>query len=97
MRVIYRNDRLEEYLNNPKRLAKDFPPAVVKAVPKKLKALKEAESLRHLLLLTGGSKKLKGRRQHQHRLELDGQFRLILEVVNTKPLTVMIMAIGDIH
>lgn len=97
MRIVYKNERFKAYLHNPKELAKDFPPAVVKAVPKMLKAIRKAKSLRELADDTGGLKKLKGRRENQYRLELGSQFRLLLEVVNKNPLTVRIMAIGDFH
>lgn len=97
MRIVYKNERFKAYLHNPKELAKDFPPAVVKAVPKRLEAIKNTTSLWQLRKLAGHSKKLKGIGENQYRIELDGQFRLLLEVVNKKPLTVRIMAIGDFH
>lgn len=97
MRIVYKNERFKAYLHNPKELAKDYPPAVVKAVPKRLEAMEKATSLTHLQELTGCLEKLKGKRKNQHRLELDGQFRLIFEVVNTKPLTAMIIEIIDYH
>jgi proteic killer suppression protein len=73
--------------------------AVVRGFRKALQAIRSATDLRDLYSTRGfRMERLQGKRQHQHSMRINGQWRLIIEVIEKGPTKkIKIVRIEDYH
>lgn len=98
MQVEFDDPDLEDLETNPKA-GFDRPQGVVRGFRKVMQAIRAASDERDLYQLKGlRFEKLKGDRQGQSSLRLNGQWRLIVEVRGTAPLKIIgVIEIVDYH
>jgi proteic killer suppression protein len=100
MNVLFEQPELDR-LETDGTFSMGLPPAVVKQYRKRLQFIRAAVDTRDLRAMSSWRlEKLKGKRQHQHSLRLNDQFRLVVEIQsdpNTGSQQVLIVAVEDYH
>lgn len=93
MRVVFTDEDLRRLERDPAFTA-GFGREVVRGFRKAMQAIRAAEDSRDLYRGGLRAERLKGQRQHQHSIRLNGQWRLILEI-EAKDVTVI--RVEDYH
>ena len=98
MDVEFVDDELDK-LETDFSFHKGLPPPVVKQYRKLTQFIRAAADERDFYAWKGlRYKKMEGKRQHQHSMRLNDQYRLVLEIkVNGLKKAVMICEVDDIH
>jgi proteic killer suppression protein len=94
----FADDDLDRLETDPK-FSGDHPQAVVRGFRKAMQAIRAATDLRDLYATRGfRMERLQGKRQHQHSMRLNDQWRLIIEVVEKGAARkIKIVRIEDYH
>ncbi len=76
-----------------------LPPFVVTSYRKKLQAISQARDTRDLRNMKSlRLEKLKGKRQHEHSMRLNGQYRLVLEIASANgEQRIVLKSVEDYH
>lgn len=98
MEVAFANDRLDRLETDPS-FSMGLPSAVVTAYRKRLQGIRSATDERDFYANRGWHfEKLKGKRQDQHSMRLNDQFRLVMEIIATdRARCVRLIGIEDYH
>lgn len=99
MEVVFGNDDLDR-LEIEGSFSAGLSQALVKAYRSKLNVIRQTIDERDLYAIKSlRYEKLQGKRRHQHSMRLNGQYRLIVELVeyNPKDKVVKIIEITDYH
>ncbi len=98
MQVEFRDDDLDRLETDP-RFTGGLSREVVRAYRMRMQAIRDAADERDLYALASWRfKKLRGNRSHQRSIRLNDQWRLIVEIMHSKPSNVIvIVAIEDYH
>jgi toxin HigB-1 len=99
MRVIFANEDLDR-LEIDASFSAGLSQILVTAYRKKLNIIRQATDERDFYALKSlHFEKLEGKRKHQHSMRLNDQYRLIVELIESKPngKTVKIVEIVDYH
>ncbi len=98
MEVEFADEDLER-LERDRQFTAGFSPQIVKGFRKRMQLIRHAMDERDLYQMKGAHfEKLKGARSHQRSMKVDGQWRLILELIdNGTEKTVKIIGIEDYH
>lgn len=96
--VIHRDESLERLERDAKYTA-GYPPAIVKAFRKRMWIIRNAADERDLYEVKGNHcEKLKGKREHQHSMKLNDQWRLIIQLEGKGASKILaVIAIEDYH
>jgi toxin HigB-1 len=92
-------DQLLERLERDSQFTGGFSVQIIKGFRKRMQLIRHAMDERDLYQMKGAHfEKLKGARSHQRSMKVDGQWRLILELVETgSEKTVRVIGIEDYH
>ncbi|MBN9434826.1 MAG: type II toxin-antitoxin system RelE/ParE family toxin [Bosea sp.] len=93
MRVAFADEDLRRLERDPEFTA-GFGRDVVRGFRKAMQAIRAAEDSRDLYRGGLRTERLKGQRQHQHSIRLNGQWRLILEI---EARDVRVISVEDYH
>ena len=99
MEVAFDDDNLDR-LETDHRFTEGKPPAIVKAYRKRMQTIRAASNERDFYSLRSlRFEKLEGKRNHQHSMRLNNQYRLILELVKDNPQGTIVKVVGieDYH
>ncbi len=98
MEVSFADSDLDRLETDPQYDA-EYDQAIVRAFRKRMQAIRAAEDERVFYQLKSWrTEKLKGDRSHQRSIRLNDQWRLIIEIVKSRPKnTVVVVAIEDYH
>ncbi len=98
MEVTFVDGDLDRLENDPS-FGKGLPEGVVKAYRKRMQTIRSAVDERDLYALKSARfEKLRGKRQHQHSMRLNDQYRLVLELgAGTSDKRIKIVGIEDYH
>jgi len=91
--VEFSDDELDR-LETDRAFTAGFGPDVVRGFRKAMNAIRAAVDVRDLYRGGLRMEKLKGQRQHQHSIRLNGQWRLIVEVADK---AITIIGVEDYH
>lgn len=97
--VRFKDESLEELQWEDAKRDKAYPPGIGKAFRKRLQFIRGAVSERDFYPMRSlRFEKLQGKREHQHSMRLNDQWRLILEIEGENPKRIVwIVAIEDYH
>ena len=98
MRIEFADSALEQ-LETDESQDKAYPMGIPKSFRKRIGIIRAAVDERDLYALRSNrTEKLKGKRDHQHSMRLNDQFRLIFEIVeNDDEKIIRVIAIEDYH
>lgn len=98
MEIVFKNNDLDR-LETDSQYTAGFPSEVVTAYRKRIWAIRSATDERDFYVFKSWhSEKLCGNRDHQHSIRLNGQWRLIIEIVKMKPSNVIkIVSVENYH
>ena len=98
MDVVFNDHDLDKLETDPS-FTKGYSQGIVKAYRKRLQGIRSAVDERDLYALKSWHfEKLQGQRQHQHSIRLNDQFRLVLEIEDSRrEKRIRIMGIVDHH
>ena len=96
--VVHRDESLER-LERDAKYSGGYPPAIVRAFRKRMWIIRNATDERDLRQVGANRfEKLKGKRQHQHSMRLNDQWRLIIEIEGKgSNKTLAVVGIEDYH
>jgi proteic killer suppression protein len=97
--VRFKDESLEKLCREDAKRDKAYPPGVANAFRKRVRFIRDAADERDFYAMRSlGFEKLQGKRQHQHSMRLNDQWRLILEIEGDGPKkTISVVAIQDYH
>ena len=86
MTIAFKNPRLKTLLSNDRQLTKRYGPNVARQVQKRMRQLKDAQTLERLMTALGGCHLLTRERAGSFALDLPGGRRLVFEPAAPPPL-----------
>src|SRR5882762_241156 len=97
--VWFKDESLEKLQRENAKEDKAYPPGIGKTFRKRIEFIRRAVDERDLYSMRSFRfEKLQGKREHQHSMRLNDQWRLILEMEGDNPKRIVwIVAIEDYH